>query len=261
MVALMFSVTSAAALPAPDRDMEQTAIDIAPDVSNLRLPEAVMRPSVAADPFGLRATAVLAGPLWNKWDGVVAEIRAERGVLDRCRANATSCPPAAARFLAIVASGRSRDGLGRLGEINRAVNLSVRPMSDLAQYGVVDRWTSPLKTLAAGAGDCEDYAIAKYVALQRAGVEENDLRLVIVRDTALQLDHALVAARLDGRWRMLDNRRMTMVADTDMADVIPLFVLGHDGVKRFTPAIAPLAGLRGPAPAIGAEPAIASSGM
>jgi predicted transglutaminase-like cysteine proteinase len=43
-------------------------------------------------------------------------------------------------------------------------------VSDLAQYGVTELWASPLTTFAAGAGDCEDYAIAKYVALRQAGM-------------------------------------------------------------------------------------------
>jgi predicted transglutaminase-like cysteine proteinase len=66
--------------------------------------------------------------------------------------------------------------------INRAINLAIRPMSDLAQWGVEDRWTAPLATLASGLGDCEDYAIVKYVALSEAGIAAEDVKLVVVRD-------------------------------------------------------------------------------
>ena len=41
-------------------------------------------------------------------------------------------------------------------------------MSDLAQYGEIDVWSSPLLTFTTGRGDCEDYAIAKFVALHQA---------------------------------------------------------------------------------------------
>jgi predicted transglutaminase-like cysteine proteinase len=198
VLALMYCATPAAALPVPDRDLSQTAIDIAPDVSNLRIPETVAPLSALPEPFGLRTSEVAAGPLWNKWHGVVVQIRAESEILAACAATGANCPKAAARFLAIVEGARKRSGLARFGEINRAVNLSIRPMSDLAQHGVEDRWTSPLETLTAGAGDCEDYAIAKYVALQAVGISKTDVRLVIVRDMAAQQDHAVVAARLDG---------------------------------------------------------------
>ena len=83
----------------------------------------------------------------------------------------------------IVDVARRREGRARIGEINRAINLAIRPMSDRAQYGVPDLWTAPIQTLTAGAGDCEDYAIAKYVALEKTGVPEENLRLLVVRDT------------------------------------------------------------------------------
>ena len=85
--------------------------------------------------------------------------RCARAIRDRCAS------PAALKFLAIVDAARLREGRARLGEVNRAINLAIRPVSDLAQYGQVDVWSSPLATLTRGGGDCEDYAIAKFVAL------------------------------------------------------------------------------------------------
>jgi predicted transglutaminase-like cysteine proteinase len=154
-------------------------------------------------------------------------------VLALCRASPGDCPSVPTRrFLAIIASAQARQGRARLGEINRAINLSIRPMSDLAQYGVVDLWTSPLATLATGAGDCEDYAIAKYVALREAGLSSQDLRLLIVRDTKLREDHAVVVARLDGRWLVLDNRRLVLLEDVQLKQYAPMFEIDDDGVKR-----------------------------
>src|ERR1700752_651257 len=98
------------------------------------------------------------------------------------------------RFLEIVRTAAAREGLARLGEINRAFNLAIRPVSDRAQYGVEDYWASPLATLAAGAGDCEDYAIAKLVALRAAGLPADDLRLIIIREMTTGEDHAVLAA-------------------------------------------------------------------
>ena len=143
-----------------------------------------------------------------------------------CEGDRENCvSPAALKFLAIVDTAKTREGRARLGEINRAINLAIRPMSDLAQYGQIDVWTSPLATLAKGAGDCEDYAIAKYVALRRAGVAADDLRIVIMRDTMRGEDHAVAAARLDGHWLILDSRRMAMVEDSDVRNYRPTFVI------------------------------------
>jgi predicted transglutaminase-like cysteine proteinase len=127
-------------------------------------------------------------------------------------------------------------GRARIGVINRAINLAIRPASDLAQWGVPDRWSAPLDTFTTGRGDCEDYAIAKYVALTEAGFDAGDVRLVIVRNTAAGEDHAIVAVRLNGDWIMLDNRWLTLVDDVDMPQAIPLFVLDRGGVRQFAPA-------------------------
>jgi len=106
-------------------------------------------------------------------------------------------------------------------------------MSDLAQYGEVDVRSSPLVTFATGAGDCEDYAIAKFVALQMAGASPDDLRIVVMRDAIRGEDHAVAMARLDNRWLTLDNRRMAMVEDADVRNYRPLFVIDDQGVMRY----------------------------
>ena len=137
-------------------------------------------PRAASGPFGL--TIARNSILSARWRRLQPVIRVETQVLALCLANRQNCPPAATRFLAIIEAARARSGRARIGEINRAVNLAIRPLSDEAQFGVPDVWMTPLMTFASGAGDCEDYAIAKYVALRQAGMAARDLRLVILHD-------------------------------------------------------------------------------
>jgi predicted transglutaminase-like cysteine proteinase len=187
----------------------------------------------SAEPFGLFVSKVSAGALREKWLGVERKLDDERVQLALCDGDREHCvSPAALRLLAIVDNARARDGRARLGEINRAINLAIRPMSDLAQYGEIDVWSSPLDTFATGTGDCEDYAIAKFVALRLAGVPADDLRIVVMRDTVNGEGHAVAMARLDQHWLTLDNRRMAMVEDTDVRNIRPLFVIDqNDGMK------------------------------
>jgi predicted transglutaminase-like cysteine proteinase len=218
------------------------AADLA--AATLEQPEASRAPVVSEpspQPFGLFTSRVFAGPLREKWRGVERKLDDERVQLALCDGDRERCAsPAALRFLAIVDSARERDGRARLGEVNRAVNLAIRPMSDQAQYGEVDVWTSPLVTFDHGAGDCEDYAIAKFVALLQAGISPDDLRIVIVRDGIRGEDHAVAAARLDGHWLALDNRRMAMVEDGYLKNYQPLFVIDQHGVMQYveTPLLA-----------------------
>jgi predicted transglutaminase-like cysteine proteinase len=178
---------------------------------------------------------VTTGMLLEKWLGVQREVNDERAVLKGCEENPASCQSEVAlQFLAIIDSARNLHGRARLGVINRAINLKIKAVSDLALYGVEDVWSPPLATLAKGAGDCEDYAIAKFVALQEVGVSTDDLRIVILRDDIREQDHAVVAARLDGKWLMLDNRRMVMLEDQQVPDYYhPVFLIDLDGVKRY----------------------------
>lgn len=202
----------------------------------------------AAEPFGLEAARVTHGDILTKWSAVQAQIRAGADILARCSDGGRSCPPAAHNFIAIIDQGRALGGRARIGVINRAINLAIEPMSDLAQWGVPDRWSPPLETFATGRGDCEDYAIAKYVALTAAGVAAEDVKLVIVRNTAANEDHAVATVRLDGHWVVLDNRSLTLVADADMRDAVPLFVLDGDGVRKFGVPL-PISAGRTPDPA------------
>jgi predicted transglutaminase-like cysteine proteinase len=204
------------------------------------------------EPFGLSTTTVSTGPLMEKWLNVEREVDDERLVLKMCEENRASCPSQTAlQFLAIVDSGRALEGRARLGEINRAINLKIKPMSDFALYGEEDAWSPPLATLAIGAGDCEDYAIAKFVALQEAGVSPDDLRIVILRDDMREEDHAVVAARLDGNWLLLDNRHLVMVEAQQMRDYRPVFLVAHEGVQLYPDTQSITAGWRGHERAIG----------
>jgi len=194
----------------------------------------------SAEPFGLFTRALAEGDVREKWLGVERELDDELVVLALCEEDRTNCvSPAALRLLAIVDAAKARDGRARLGEINRAINLAIRPVSDLTQYGTIDVWSSPLNTFAKGAGDCEDYAIAKFVALRLAGIPAEDVKLLILHDTLRKEDHAVVAARLDRRWLTLDNRRMAMVEDAQVRNVRPTFLIDRDGVRQYQDAPLP----------------------
>ncbi len=192
-------------------------------------------PPPAAEPFGLAVTPVWFGKILTNWSGVEAGIRADEETLRRCRDDAQHCSRAARNFLAIVTQGRAQAGRARVGVINRAINMAIEPMNDMGQWGVPDRWSPPLETFATGRGDCKDYAIAKYVALMAAGVPAQDVKLIIVRNTAANEDHAVVAVRDSGEWTILDNRWLTLVKDVEMPKIIPEFVLDDDGVREFVP--------------------------
>lgn len=191
------------------------------------------RPTIEAAPPLLRAT----------WQQIEDKIRSEQEVIKQCRVAPPSCTSSAAdRLNDIVREGDSDDDsyedLARIGRINRAVNLAIKPRR--ADADSTD-WTSPLETLAIGTGDCKQYAVVKYAALLEAGFAPERVRLVIVQikptPPVLQpVDHAVIAVRVQSRWMVLDNRSLRASESTGLLDQLePLFTLDNRGVRQFVP--------------------------
>jgi predicted transglutaminase-like cysteine proteinase len=189
------------------------------------------------EPFGVETIATQAKDISAKWTDLQPRILADTQTLMRCRSGEGACSIAVRRFLALIALGRLRQGRASFGAINRAVNLSIRPVSDWKQYRVEDYWAAPFATLGSGAGDCEDYAILKYFALRVSGISADDLRLVIVHDVRRQTKHAVVTVRYNYEWLILDNRTFVMVKVHDARDYWPLFFLDDQGVKTSATAL------------------------
>ncbi len=189
----------------------------------------------SGEPFGLASFRAPEGLLWAKWRGLEAELAQEAETLARCRAEGPRCgDPAGRKYLTMIEQARRHlSGRAKIAWLNRTINAAIRYMSDPDQHGLDDRWTAPLATLASGLGDCEDYAIAKYVALRDSGYAAEDLRLVIVRDRLARQDHAVTAVREGGRWLLLDNRHDVLLERKDAWHFTPMFVLSREGVNLF----------------------------
>jgi predicted transglutaminase-like cysteine proteinase len=189
------------------------------------------RDEEAVQLFGMDTEPVTAGPLLDKWRRVEAGITKDLAVIAQCQAN-KPCSAPAQKLIDLSLEGTGRSRRARVGMINRAVNLAISPVSDEMQWGVPDHWSDPLETLQSNSGDCEDYAIVKYVALLVAGFSKDAVKIVVLRNRLPNEDHAVVAVRLDHQWLILDNRTLTLVRDTDVTRAIPEFVLDDQGVSR-----------------------------
>jgi len=96
-----------------------------------------------------------------------------------------------------------------------------------------DFWSTPLATLEKGAGDCEDYAILKYLVLREAGISPDDLRLLIVSYPRRRSYHAVLAVHLDEEWLLLDNLTMVMVNSLEATQYRPLIALDDRAMTTF----------------------------
>ncbi len=192
-----------------------------PAVQHVAMPRPVAadRPDV----FGSVALRVPTTPFDDRWRQIV---RSPIGT-------------ATAAFVDTIAS---KDALARIDAVNRYVNANVRFNSDARMFGVDDRWSAAAETFGRGEGDCEDFAIAKMQMLRRAGFEERDLYLVILRDTRRDLDHAVLVVRADDRLLVLDNGTNRIMDSDVMPEYRPMLTYSGDrawthGYRRSAPTI------------------------
>ena len=69
----------------------------------------------------------------------------------------------------------------KLEAVNSFFNRRILFEDDIVVWQQADYWATPLEFMGRGAGDCEDYAIAKYMSLLLLGVPNSKLRMIYVR--------------------------------------------------------------------------------
>jgi predicted transglutaminase-like cysteine proteinase len=140
----------------------------------------------------------------------------------------------------VLQSATGRDDAARLAAVNDFFNQRIAFRGDLEIWGQADFWASPLQTLERGAGDCEDYAIAKYFSLLAAGVPMARLRLVYVREQAFAgaavQPHMVLAyyATPQAEPLVLDNLMPDIRPASRRPDLTPVFSFNGEGLWNGT---------------------------
>jgi predicted transglutaminase-like cysteine proteinase len=138
----------------------------------------------------------------------------------------------------------------RLKRINDFFNRQIVFGEDMAIWNQPDYWATPLETLGRGAGDCEDFVIAKYFSLKEVGVAPEKLRLIYVRakigstDAVASQAHMVLAyyAQPEAEPLVLDNLVGEIRPASRRPDLVPVFSFNSEGVftgvsaKESTPA-------------------------
>ena len=97
-----------------------------------------------------------------------------------------------------------------LVKINRWVNETIQPMTDMDHWGVIEKWSIPTD----GYGDCEDYVLLKRKMLIDAGWPRAALLITVVRDRQGE-GHAVLTVKTDKGEFILDNQNENVVAWTE----------------------------------------------
>ncbi len=130
---------------------------------------------------------------------------------------------------------RSADRVTQLRMVNARLN-AARYVTDPVNWGLDDYWSSLTQFLRRD-GDCEDYAIAKYMLLKQLGVPVADMKVVIVMDQNLNIAHAILAVRAGAATYILDNQINDIVPDSSIHHYKPYYSINEQAWWVYTPAV------------------------
>jgi predicted transglutaminase-like cysteine proteinase len=172
------------------------------------LPEVALPEAARARPFpqvfGTSETAGSNLAAFRRWGGVIERsIHEWLGYGDPCSARlAGKCTTGEWRQLVSRLADKPRRE--RIDKVNAFFN-RIPYVVDASNWGVADYWATPLQFLSRS-GDCEDYAIAKYVTLRQLGFSSDEMRVVVLDDTNLRVPHAILTVADGDRLLVLDNQ-------------------------------------------------------
>ena len=143
----------------------------------------------------------------------------------------------------VLTAAQAQGDVARLQAINDFFNRRIEFRDDLQVWGQIDYWASPFEMLGKGAGDCEDFALAKYFSLRAVGVAVNKLRLVYVRAELggpggpVQAHMVLAYYALpDAEPLILDNLISELRPASRRPDLTPVFSFNAEGLWQGTSA-------------------------
>ncbi len=125
------------------------------------------------------------------------------------------------QWVKFLLSIKDKDKLTQINAVNAYMNKS-KYITDSTNWGKKDFWATPGEFMAKF-GDCEDYAIAKFMSLWLLGFRDDDMRVVAVKDMNLKVGHAILVVFVEGKALVLDNQIKQVVAAERVRHYQPVF--------------------------------------
>ncbi len=146
----------------------------------------------------------------------------------------TQATETVAAWRKLMVDSRALPDLEKLNKVNAFFNRRILYESDLAIWQQEDYWATPLEIMGRAAGDCEDFAIAKYITLQLLGVNNQNMRLIYVR---AKVGASSVAHMVLGYYPqpseeplILDNLITSVRIASQRTDLSPVFSFNNEGL-------------------------------
>ena len=125
----------------------------------------------------------------------------------------------------LVAQAKALPYVQRLQFINREVNRTPY-IVDPQNWNSDDYWETPYEFFIYS-GDCEDFAITKYLALKASGFSTQQMRIVVLQDLNLNLLHSVLAVQIDNTTYILDNQFQQVMKDEAIHHYQPIYSINE----------------------------------
>ncbi|NKB55831.1 MAG: hypothetical protein GKS00_05795 [Alphaproteobacteria bacterium] len=185
--------------------------------------------NAASDPypklFGSREIKSAKLKKFRKWTDVIARYNVDSAKRrEKCRVSrANRCSVQQwGRFIKKIKSLPLRE---QIDEVNTYFN-RLQYIIDPINWGKKDYWATPLQFFNKN-GDCEDYAISKYLSLRKLGVPVKDMRIVVLRDLNLKVAHAILVVYHNGKPLVLDNQISQVVDANRIRHYQPIYSINE----------------------------------
>jgi predicted transglutaminase-like cysteine proteinase len=128
-------------------------------------------------------------------------------------------------WASFITSVQGLDQRSQIERVNRYIN-AIDYIEDPDNWGAEDYWATPAQFFARS-GDCEDYAIAKYMTLRSLGFPIESMRIVVLMDTNLGIGHAVLAVYTQSDVLVLDNQIDQVVSQSSIHHYQPVYSLNE----------------------------------
>lgn len=138
---------------------------------------------------------------------------------------------------------RIMSGLASLDKVEQAniVNMlwnTLDGKEDMSLYNREEYYASPSEMWKNRAGDCDDYAIAKYVTLRKLGFSQDDLHILVVDSFDMDSMHAVLSVNINGKMMILDNLSNKMLTMEEASQKYDLQASVNEiAASRYAPQI------------------------
>ncbi len=120
----------------------------------------------------------------------------------------------------------------QLNVVNLFFNHQMQYREDIDLWQEVDYWATPVQSLWKGAGDCEDYAIAKYFSLRHLGVSGEKLRITYVKALRQNRAHMVLTyySSPEAMPLVLDSLVDGILPASQRTDLLPVYAFNAEGL-------------------------------